>query len=111
MPSIKLYIATTLDGYIAKLDGNLDWLHNLPNPNQSDFGYSEFLNSIDTLIMGRKTYEAIIGFGVEWPYRYCRTYIVSQNKELAISSPNTHLLNNFDANSLELLKNDSTKDI
>lgn len=111
MPSIKLYIATTLYGYIAKPDGNLDWLHNMPNPQKVDFGYDDFISGIDTLVMGRKTYEAIIGFDVEWPYGNCRTYIVTQNKELAITSPNTHLLNTIDANSLELLKKDSTKDI
>lgn len=55
MSSIKLYIATTIDGYIANKNGNLDWLHNMPNPQKVDFGYGEFLNGIDTLIMGRNT--------------------------------------------------------
>lgn len=111
MASIKLYIATTLDGYIAKNDGNLDWLHDLPNTNQSDFGYGEFISGIDTLIMGRSTYDAIIGFGIEWPYKDSITYVVSQNKDLVLSSPNTHLLNELSAEQIDQIKNSSTKGI
>lgn len=111
MSNIKLYIATTLDGYIAKADGNLDWLYSLPNPDKLDFGYGDFIAGIDTLIMGRSTYEAIIGFGVEWPYNACKTYVVSHNSELLLSSPDTYLLNKIDAISITQLKKDSNKGI
>ena len=68
MPKIKLYIAATIDGFIAREDGSLDWLNNHPNPDQLDYGYADFMSRIDTVIMGRKTYEEVLGFGVEWPY-------------------------------------------
>lgn len=59
-----LYIATSLDGFIAKPDGNLDWLTSFPTPsNGDDYGYSELLNNIETTIMGRKTYEEVLNFG------------------------------------------------
>jgi dihydrofolate reductase len=66
VPNI-VYIATSLDGFIARRDGRIDWLMNYPNPENSDFGFSMFLESIDAIIMGRKTFEVVLGFG-EWPY-------------------------------------------
>jgi dihydrofolate reductase len=62
-----VYIATSIDGYIAKENGNIDWLMNLPNPNKSDYGFSEFLERIDGIILGRNTFETVLGFK-EWPY-------------------------------------------
>lgn len=63
-----VYIATSLDGYIAKTDGDINWLHEIPNPEGSDFGFSDFMNSIDALLMGRNTYEKVLSFEGEWPY-------------------------------------------
>lgn len=62
-----IYIAVSLDGYIASSDGSLDWLINIPNPDQSDFGFNDFLNRINGILMGRKTFEQVVSFG-EWPY-------------------------------------------
>jgi dihydrofolate reductase len=63
-----VYIATSLDGYIAKVDGDLSWLDEVPNPEKSDFGFADFMNSIDALVMGRNTYEKVLSFGIDWPY-------------------------------------------
>lgn len=62
-----VYIATSLDGYIAKPDGDINWLHEHPNPNNDDYGYADFINNIDALVMGRNTYEKVRTFG-DWPY-------------------------------------------
>jgi dihydrofolate reductase len=62
-----IYIATSLDGYIARKDGNIDWLLEIPNPEKSDFGFSDFIRTIDAIVMGRKTYETVLAFS-EWPY-------------------------------------------
>lgn len=62
-----VYIATSIDGYIAKKDGGLDWLNDIPNPEGSDFGFNDFIESIDAIIMGRKTFEIVLTFG-GWPY-------------------------------------------
>lgn len=64
---LVVYIATSLDGYIATKEGNIDWLVNYPNPEKSDFGFSIFLSTIDAILMGRKTFETVLGFP-EWPY-------------------------------------------
>jgi len=55
-----VYIATSLDGYIADRNGKLDWLENIPNPDGNDFGYSDFMENIDALVMGRNTYEVVL---------------------------------------------------
>lgn len=64
----SVFIAQSTDGYIADKDGKIDWLNQIPNPNNIDMGYNSFINRIDAIIMGRKTLKTIIGFDVEWPY-------------------------------------------
>lgn len=65
----SVFIATSLDGYIADKNGNIDWLHSIPNPDNDDMGYTEFINGIDALIMGRTTFETVCGFDIDWPYQ------------------------------------------
>ena len=67
MPNI-VYIATSLDGYIADKSGKLDWLHSIPNPDNLDFGFADFMNRIDAIVMGRNTFETVCGFEGMWPY-------------------------------------------
>ena len=62
-----VYIATSLDGFIATPEGGLDWLMNWPNPTGDDYGYAQFMQSIDAIVMGRGTFATVLGFG-EWPY-------------------------------------------
>ncbi len=62
----SVYIATTLDGFIARLNGDLDWLPQ-DGSGDEDYGYHSFMDSIDTLIMGRKSFEKVLTFG-DWPY-------------------------------------------
>ena len=65
----SVFIATSLDGYIADKNGGIDWLHSIPNPDNDDMGYVEFTNRIDALVMGRTTFETVCGFDVDWPYK------------------------------------------
>jgi dihydrofolate reductase len=67
MRTTTVYIATSLDGYIATADGGLDWLNAVPNPDGSDYGYAKFIKNIDAILMGRNTFEVVRGFG-EWSY-------------------------------------------
>lgn len=62
-----VYIATSLDGFIATRDGGLDWLDEIPNPEPNDYGYAEFIAGIDAIVMGRHTFETVAAFGI-WPY-------------------------------------------
>jgi len=65
----KVFIATSLDGYIADKNGGIDWLHTIPNPDNIDMGYGEFTSQIDALVMGRTTFETVCGFDMDWPYQ------------------------------------------
>lgn len=80
MRKIKLYIACSLDGYIATADDGLDWLIGFPNPDNNDYGYNSFYETVDTLIMGGKTYRVITNMGEEWPYSGKTTYLISRNE-------------------------------
>ena len=62
MPRIALYIATSLDGYVAGPDDDLDWLFT-----DADYGYEAFYAGVDRVVMGRRTYEVVRSFG-GWPY-------------------------------------------
>jgi len=65
--SNTVYIATSIDGYIARKDGSIEWLTEFPNPDGSDYGYAEFIRDIDAIIMGRHTFETVSGFDT-WMY-------------------------------------------
>lgn len=74
-PKISVYIATSIDGYIARSDGSLDWLDQVGGFDE-DYGFKNLLDSIDAVILGRKTYE-IASSVVDWPYKGKRTVILS----------------------------------
>jgi len=111
MPKMVLYIASSLDGYIAKPDGNLDWLTTFPPPQTGDYGYTELLQRIGTILMGRKTYEELLGFEIDWPYTGYETFVVTSNTGLNIQSPDTFLLTSSLSTFIHDLKTTRTKDI
>ena len=75
---ITLYIATSIDGFIAKKDGSVKWLDKFNNLGEN-YGYESFSNSINTVVMGNVTYEQVLGFG-EYPYKNKQGYVFA-NKE------------------------------
>jgi dihydrofolate reductase len=83
MRNLILYIATSLDGFIARLDGRVDWLDAIPNPNQLDYGYADFYGSVDTTLMGNTTYQAVLDFGGEFPYADKTNYVFSRQTDVA----------------------------
>lgn len=77
---ISVYIATSLDGFIAKEDGDIEWLHNSGHGEVNkgeDFGYQAFMSSIDALVIGRNTYEKVLSFGGDWPYGKKPIFVLS----------------------------------
>lgn len=75
-PTVSLYIATSLDGFIARKNGGLDWLGNEHDQGNEDYGYNEFMNSVDVVIMGRKTFEKVLTFG-ELPFKDKKVVVLS----------------------------------
>lgn len=63
-----VFIAKSLDGYIADKNGGIEWLETVPNPNNEDLGYTELMNKIDAIVMGRTTFEVVLNFDIDWPY-------------------------------------------
>ena len=63
-----VYIATSIDGRISSPDGTLDWLGTVPNPEGSDLGFAKFMSRVDAVVMGRLTFETVVGFGLGWHY-------------------------------------------
>ncbi len=61
-----VYVATSIDGFIARENGSLDWLPAIEEGGE-DYGYRKFLDSVDAIVMGRRTYETVRSFG-SWPY-------------------------------------------
>lgn len=66
----SVYLAVSLDGYIARPNGDINWLHDpaYQLPDESDFGFGGFLASVDMLVMGRNSFEKVVSFGIGWPY-------------------------------------------
>lgn len=111
MSETVLYIATSLDGFIARPNGSLDWLTSFPQPENGDYGYNDLLNSIGTIIMGRKTYDEILAFGIDWPYTGYNTYVVTKNKSYKTKTPGTFTLNENLTTFVKNIKLKSEKDI
>ncbi|MGX9134105.1 dihydrofolate reductase family protein [Rummeliibacillus sp. JY-2-4R] len=74
---IVLFIATSLDGYIATEDESLEWLDAVEG--EGDNGYSEFLQTVDTILMGRKTYDWVMkATNGEFPYKNESCYVYTR---------------------------------
>lgn len=101
---VVLYIAMSLDGFIAKPDNDLSWL-NIVEKEGEDYGYSNFCNTTDTIIIGRKTYDKVVSMGFENPHPDKTTYIVTktprpQNGNLIYYSDDIiHLVNKLKSES------------
>ncbi|MEM6633223.1 MAG: dihydrofolate reductase family protein [Bacteroidota bacterium] len=63
-----VFIAKSLDGYIAGKNGELDWLELIPNPGNIEMGFADLMQEIDAIVMGRTTFEVVCKFPGEWPY-------------------------------------------
>jgi dihydrofolate reductase len=76
---VVLYIAMSLDGYIAKDEDNLDFLSVVETPGE-DYGYAAFQTEVDTLIWGRKTYDKVLSFGIPFPHKDKRCIVLSRTR-------------------------------
>ncbi|MDL2305066.1 dihydrofolate reductase family protein [Bacteroides sp. OttesenSCG-928-D19] len=77
MRKLKLYITASENGYIAPPDGDLDWLIGYPVPSKED--HENFLDSVDTVIMGGNTYRNMLCMDILWPYKDRVVYVVARH--------------------------------
>lgn len=110
MRKIKLYIAVSLNGKIARPNGGVDWLENIPNPEKTDYGYAEFLNSVDTTIQGFNTYKQVIGWGIEFPYKGKRNYVITRKRNV-VNTDYVDFITENHAEFIKRLKEEKGRDI
>jgi len=87
----SVFIATSLDGFIARSDGCIDWLEaaNTQAPAGEDFGYAAFMATVDAIVMGRQTFESVQAFD-PWPYGPTPVMVLSRHpRPLPPGTPNT----------------------
>ena len=70
----------SLDGYIAKKDDNIDFLSLVETPKE-DYGYADFLQNIDTVIWGRKTFDKVLSFGNGVPHKDKKVFVISATRK------------------------------
>lgn len=85
MPSrVRVFIACSLDGFIAGPNDDLSWL---PSPvGEDDYGYGAFMAEVGALLMGRRTHDVVTGFEGPWPYGE-RPVLVATTRPLSPGSP------------------------
>lgn len=71
----SVFVGTSLDGYLARIDGRLDFL---PPDGGEAHGYEEFIATVDAIVIGRKTYETVLAFP-EWPYGSTPVFVLSHH--------------------------------
>lgn len=111
MKKIKLYIAMSLDGYIADSTGGVDWLSGHGEDSENMDSYSEFLKDIDTVIMGWNTYHQIVKelSPDKWIYDDFTTYVVTSKEKK--SSDKIRFTNRCPSELVKKLRDERGKDI
>lgn len=79
---VILYIACSVDGYIAKPGDDLSFLNGVQKEGE-DYGYANFVNSVDTVILGRKTYDWVMAQVDEFPHANKNTYVITRQEKAA----------------------------
>ncbi|RRB07425.1 dihydrofolate reductase family protein [Larkinella rosea] len=104
MRKVKLYIASSIDAYIAGPNGEIDWLFT-----EGEFGYNAFMETIDTTLMGHDTYKLVAGFN-DFPYKNQTNYVFTRNPTTP-EAPYVQFVSEDVASFVEQLKQQDGKDI
>lgn len=109
-PKTSVFIATSIDGYIARKDGDINWLTTFSPPTneteEKDCGFAKFYSSIDVLVLGRNSYQTVLNFD-PWPYEGKRVIVLSStlksvSKKVELFSGDIHqLLKNLQADNVK----------
>ncbi len=91
---ITYYVATSLDGFIAREDGDVSWLDDM-NIDMADAGYDDFFASIDGLAMGRNTYDSVFNYG-SWPYGDKPTWVFTSRDLKTMEGANLKIVKTAD---------------
>jgi dihydrofolate reductase len=109
---VKLFIIASIDGYLAcPWDDDMDWFVKFPNPSKSDYGYMDFFNSADTVVMDELVYNEIMCLGVIWPYKDKITNVTCRMEGRWESDENIRFVTKDITETVTNLKQQSGKDI
>jgi len=78
VPECAVFVGMSLDGFIARANGDLDWLMGEGGGDSAEYGYNEFIAGIDAIVMGRKTFEKVLTFD-KWYYGNKRVAVLSHH--------------------------------
>lgn len=111
MRKISLFIAMSLDGYIADSKGGVDWLQGQGDDYENMDAYTEFTKNIDTVLMGWNTYHQVVTelSPKEWLYKDFTTYVITHHEQA--SSEKIHFVNVNPGDFMKKLKEENGKDI
>ena len=110
MRKIILYSAVSLDGFVARENGDVDWLHDPELMLEGeDFGYAEFYDSVDATLMGGNTFRQIIGFDVPFPYSGKNNFVFS--RDIMLQHPECTFVHGNIISYVKKLKEGEGKDI
>jgi len=108
MQKIKLFIACSVDGFIARPDGDISWLDVVATDGE-DYGYAAFYDTVDTIVLGRKTYDKVLSFGIDFPHKNKTTYVITRTPKA--SEGNIHFYTGDLTQLIQQLKASSHKDV
>jgi len=95
---VSVFIGTSLDGFIARRDGSYDFL---PADGGEPHGYDEFMAGVDTLVIGSKTFETVLGLR-DWPYAGKRVVVLS-SRPLDLSTLRDHTVEQMSGEPAEIV--------
>jgi dihydrofolate reductase len=107
---VIVHIASSADGYIARPDGELDWLTSRPAP-EGFYGMNAFMKSVDTKLLGRKTYEESVRLGATFDAKKGRTIVFSHQAPPADAPPGVEFVNGAIGPFVSRLREQPGKDI
>lgn len=106
MGLVSYYLATSIDGFLARENGSVDWLEPYHFKLDTPYNYEPFYKTVSTVIMGRKTWEVAKSFE-ERPYYDRKTFVLSKQIESNQMPDYTNLLRTIDLNFINKLKNET----
>ena len=110
MRKIILYSALSLDGFVARENGEVDWLHDPDLMLEGeDFGYADFYDSIDSTLMGGNTFRQILSFDVPFPYAGKNNFVFS--RDIMLQHPECTFVHGNIISYVKKLKEGNGKDI
>jgi dihydrofolate reductase len=108
--NVIVHIATSADGYIARPDGDLEWLTSRPAP-EGFYGMNAFMKSIDTMLIGRKTYDVSLRMGAKFDSKKDRTIVFSRHAPPPDAPPGVEFVSDAIGPFVSRLREQSGKDI